>query len=59
MGWISVTLSVNLHVQIVLGIFPFGHQMGLCAKYDKNLPSSFFMGINGLIKTGICVTGLR
>ena len=30
-------------------IFSFGHQMGICAKNYKNLPSRFFMGINGLI----------
>ncbi len=29
-------------------IFPFGHQMGLCAEHYKNLPSSLFLGINGL-----------
>ncbi len=25
-----------------------GHQLGICAKNYKNLPSRFFMGINGL-----------
>ncbi len=29
-------------------IFSFGHQMGICAKNYKNLPSRFFMGINWL-----------
>ena len=28
--------------------FSFGHQMGICAKNYKNLPSRFFMGINVL-----------
>ena len=26
----------------------FGHEMGSCAKNYKNLPSSLFLGINGL-----------
>ena len=30
-------------------IFSFGHQMSFCTKNYKNLPSNFFMGINGLI----------
>ena len=29
-------------------IFSFSHQMGICAKNYKNLPSTIFMGINGL-----------
>ncbi len=29
-------------------IISFGRQMGICAKNYKNLPSRFFMGINGL-----------
>ncbi len=29
-------------------LFSFGHQMGLCAKNYENLPSRFFLGINGL-----------
>ncbi len=33
----------------ILTIFSFGHQMGSCAKNYKNLPSSLFLGINGLI----------
>ncbi len=32
-----------------VNISSFGHQMGICAKNYKYLPSIFFMGINGLM----------
>ncbi len=35
--------------------FSFGHQIGICAKNYKTLPSRFFMGINGLMCFAIFV----
>ena len=40
-------------------IFSFDHQMGICAKNYKNLPSRFIMGINGLSSALTTVDNLR
>ncbi len=48
---IQINLQKNWNLESayhLYHIFSFGRQMGSCAKNYKNLPSSLFLGINGL-----------
>ena len=50
LSYILFNISINTSFKNLKDndFFSFRRQMGLCAKNDQNLPSSLFLGINGL-----------